>query len=98
MRNARGVRGDAAIVDENRNRFDVAAARGAQHEPCGGENRNDVVLPRRRKNLFRESHGMAPSKTERGTGMPVPLISEPIRVRRAAGCRRAPLYPPYYWA
>src|SRR5580692_6971872 len=74
MRNARGVRGDAAIVDESRNRFDVAATRSTQHEPCGGEDRKDLVSPRRRKNLFRESHGMAPSKTERGTCMPADLI------------------------
>src|SRR5580704_15176055 len=98
MRNARGVRRDAAVVDECRNRFDVAATRGAQHEPCGGENRKDLVSPRRRKNLLRESHGMAPSKTERGTGMPVPLISEPIRVRRATGCRQTSYDPPCYWA
>src|SRR5580658_5471944 len=98
MRNARCIRGDTAIVGERCDRFGVAAARRAQHEPRGGENRNIVVSPCRRKSLFRESHGMAPSKTERGTGMPVPLISEPIRVRRATGCRRTSYDPPYYWA
>src|SRR3984957_15310075 len=98
MRNARGIRGDAAIVGERRNGFDITAARRAQHEPRGRKDGNDVVPPCRRKSLFRESHGMAPSKTERGTGMPVPLISEPIRVRRATGCRRTSSDPPYYWA
>src|SRR5580704_5760415 len=78
MRNARRIRGNAEIVGERCDRFNIAAARRAQHEPRGGETGNIVVSPCRRKSLFRESHWMAPSKTERGPACRSPLSRSPF--------------------
>jgi hypothetical protein len=83
IRNARGINGDAAIVDETRQVLRVVDARRAQHQAFGLKDRKGSLSPAGAADFFGESHDVGScNKPKGGAGIPVSPFSEPIRVRR----------------
>src|ERR1019366_8854111 len=85
------VRGDAAVVGENRNRLYVLVTRRAQRQPLGLEDGNTALSPGLREDFFRQGHFTGCSKeTERGTRHPVspfskPILGPPVRLGTGGG-------------
>ena len=99
MRNACGILGDAAVVGEHRDRFNVLVTRCAKRSAARSRGREYSVLAASAHNVFRQCHLTGScEETKGGAGIRSPPFRSPFGPAGSTGCRRTSYDPPYYWA